>query len=167
MSLMKAKKLSKQIEKKEKMSKNMILTPIAQGKNTHSNRDYNHQIIRRRNGKMHVWDDSKENKALPGDLFAYVENSITIAPGIKTEGNIEIFKILNVYPTEFRLPEWSDNVGQGDRNVVELSRNPIFKGTFKDFKESLGYSDRYNLQGTRYISSKQLINYYENILYKN
>ena len=116
---------------------------------------------------MHCWDDSKENKALPGDLFAYVENCVTIIPGMKTHGQIEIFEILNVYPNEFRLPEWSDNVGQGDRNVVELSRYPIFKGTFKDFKESLGYSDRYNLQGTRYISSKQLINYYENILYKN
>ena len=31
----------------------------------------------------------------------------------------------------------------------------------------MGYSDNYNLQGTRYIKSEQLINYYDNILYKN
>lgn len=164
---MKAKKLSRYIEKKNKYMKNIVLTPISQCKNSASNRDYNDQLIRRRNNEMHCWDDSKENNAVPGDLFGYVENCLNIAPGMKTPGHIEIFIILNIYSSKFRLPQWSENVGQGDRNVVELSKEPIFKGTFKDFKDSLGYSDRYNLQGTRYIPYKKLCIYYDNVLYKD
>ena len=166
MSLMKAKTYAKKMERYENYNKNMVLTPVAQGKNSASNRDYNDQIIRRNNKEMHCWDDSKDNKAVKGDLFGYVENCIGIRPDIKTHGRIELFKILNIYNKTYRLPEWSENVGQGDRNVVELSNDPIFVGSFKDFKDCMGYSDNYNLQGTRYIKSEQLINYYDNILYK-
>ena len=166
MSLIKAKQFNKLNEINEKYMKNIVLTPIAQGKNSRSNRDYNDQIIRRRNNEMHCWDDSKDNNSVKGDLFAYVENCLNIAPGIKTPGHMEIFIILNIYSSKFRLPLWSDNVGQSERNVVELSKDPIFKGTFKDFKDCMGYSDKYNLQGTRYIPYTQVSNYYDNILYK-
>jgi len=143
--------------------KNMVLTPIAKGEKTASNRDYNDQINRRINGSMHCWDDSKDNKAVKGDLFSYVENCVTIRPGSKTPGRIEIFEILNVYNITHRLPQWSNNVGQGDRNVIELSKDSIYSGTFKNFKDCMCYSDKYNLQGTRYIKSDKLITYYDNM----
>ncbi len=113
----------------------MVLTPVAQGKNSASNRDYNDQIQRRKNHEMHCWDDSKDNNAVKGDLFGYVENCISIRPNTKSLGMIELFTILNVYDKTYRLPQWSENVGQGYRNVVELSNDPVFVGSFKDFKE--------------------------------
>lgn len=161
---MKAKKYTKNVERIEMYSNNMVLTPVAQGIKSASNRDYNDQIFRRNNGLMHCWDDSKENNAVKGDIFGYVDNCLNIRPGVKTPGKIEFFKIINIYDSKFRLPQWSENVGQSDRNVVELSKDPIFVGSFKDFKDCMGYNDNYNLQGTRYIKSDKLINYYDNIL---
>lgn len=166
MSLIKAKKYIDNIKRIENYDRNMVLTPVAQGKNSASNRDYNDQIQRRKNHEMHCWDDSKDNNAVKGDLFGYVENCISIRPNTKSLGMIELFTILNVYDKTYRLPQWSENVGQGDRNVVELSNDPVFVGSFKDFKDCMTYNDNYNLQGTRYIGSEKVINYYDNILYK-
>ena len=86
MSLMKAKKYVKNVERMEMYSNNMVLTPVAQGKKSASNRDYNDQIFRRNNGLMHCWDDSKENNAVKGDIFGYVDNCLNIRPGVKLQG---------------------------------------------------------------------------------
>jgi superfamily I DNA/RNA helicase len=57
------------------------------------------------------WDDSRYNKAKPNEYFAFYFHGARVV----------IHKIENVQPPSCRLPSWSRNVGQGDRNVVELS----------------------------------------------
>jgi hypothetical protein len=142
---------------------NMVMTPINKNIKSRSNRDYQEQMERIKTGKQHVWDDSKDNLAIPGDLFAYVENCTKINENEKTNGCVRIYRITNVLKPTHRLPTWSDNVGQGDRNVVELSSEEIYKGSMKLFKECMGYSEKYNLQGTRYIKNNSLEIYFDRI----
>ena len=142
----------------------MVLTPVAMGAKTASRRDWQEQIQRRKDGKMHVWDDSKQNSASKGDLFAYVENSVKMRDDQKTEGRIEVFVIKDVYSPTYRLPTWSDNVGQGDRNVVELSSEPIYVGSMVEWKEQLGYAERYCVQGTIHLSHNKVSGYLDKIM---
>ena len=46
---------------------------------------------------------------------------------------VVIHKILDVKPPSARLPSWSKNVGQGDRNVVELS-HPLLEITWIEWQ---------------------------------
>ena len=62
-----------------------------------------------------VWDDSKHNKSLPGDFLGFWFY----------KKKVVIHTILMVSPPSERLPSWSTNVGQGDRNVLSLSHTPI------------------------------------------
>lgn len=142
----------------------MILTPVAMGAKSASRRDWLEQAQRRQNGEMHVWDDSKQNCASKGDLFAYVENSVKLKDDQKSKGWIEVFVIKNVYSPEHRLPSWSNNVGQGDRNVVELSAEPIYSGTMVEWKEQLGYAERYCVQGTIHLSNNKISGYLDKIM---
>ena len=142
----------------------MVLTPVAMGAKTASRRDWQEQIQRRKDGKMHVWDDSKQNSASKGDLFAYVENSVKMRDDQKTEGRIEVFVIKDVYSPTYRLPTWSDNVGQGDRNVVELSSEPIYVGSMVEWKEQLGYAERYCVQGTIHLRHTKISGYLDKIM---
>jgi hypothetical protein len=141
----------------------MIVTPVAMSARSASRRDWLEQIQRRQDGKMHVWDDSKWNCASKGDLFAYVENSVKLKDG-KSKGFIEVFVIKDVHSPEYRLPTWSDNVGQGDRNVVELSEEPIYSGTMVEWKEQLGYAERYCVQGTIHLSNNKISGYLDKIM---
>ena len=142
----------------------MIVTPVAMGAKSASRRDWLEQVQRRQNGEMHVWDDSKQNCASKGDLFAYVENSVKLKDGQKSKGFIEVFVIKDVYSPEHRLPSWSNNVGQGDRNVVELSAEPIYSGTMVEWKEQLGYAERYCVQGTIHLSNNKISGYLDKIM---
>lgn len=162
MSLKRAKDFMKNNNKYS--NKNIVLTPINNNKKSKSNIDYYEQKKRIENRMPHLWDDSKENLSKKGDLFGFVFNCLHVRENVKTKGFIEIFEIINVYGPESRLSSWSDNVGQGNRNVVLLSDKPIFIGDFKSFKDCMNYSDNYNLQGTRYISceNENLQKYYLN-----
>ena len=142
----------------------MIVTPVAMGAKSASRRDWLEQVQRRQNGEMHVWDDSKQNCASKGDLFAYVENTVKLKDGQKSKGWIEVFVIKDVYSPEHRLPSWSNNVGQGDRNVVELSAEPIYSGTMVEWKEQLGYKERYCVQGTIHLSNNKISGYLDKIM---
>ena len=142
----------------------MIVTPIAMSAKSASRRDWLDQVQRRQNGEMHVWDDSKQNGASKGDLFAYVENSVKLKDDQKSNGFIEVFVIKEVYSPEYRLPLWSENVGQGDRNVVELSAEPIYSGTMVEWKEQLGYVERYCVQGTIHLSNNKILGYLDKFM---
>ncbi len=142
----------------------MIATPVAMGVKSASRRDWNEQVQRRKEGKKHVWDDSSTNRASKGDLFAYVENSVKIGENKKSEGWIEVFVIQEVYSPDFRLPTWSENVGQGNRNVVELSPEPIYVGSMVEWKEQLGYAERYCVQGTINIKHSKIAGYLGKIM---
>jgi len=137
---------------------NMIVTPVSQSKKSPARIDYEEQVSRRQHNQMHVWDDSVHNRAVRGDLFAFVENSVKICPGSSemTRGKIEVFKILDTSPPSVRLESWSLNVGQGDRRVLHLSRDPIYEGTMVNWRKMMKYKDNYKVQGTMQISHDKL-----------
>ena len=58
---------------------NMIVTPVPQDRKSNGRKDYREQMIRIKEGKVHVWDDSRYNNAQKGDYFAYAENRIKSA----------------------------------------------------------------------------------------
>ena len=96
----------------------IICTPIARNykkERPDSKRDYEEQLDRATKGLRVMWDDSPKNRARWGDLFAFIHNGISV-----TFHRIEGHSL----PSE-RLDSWSDNVGQGDRNVLYLSNETV------------------------------------------
>jgi hypothetical protein len=90
----------------------LTISPINKNLKSKSNIDFREQWMRTRTGELKwCWDDSKFNNSKPGDYFGFMFY------GIK----VKIHRILAVKPTSERLPSWSSNVGQSDRNVLELS----------------------------------------------
>jgi len=143
---------------------NMIVTPISKNPKSKANIDYHEQLQRIHDNLTHMWDDSRYCHAIQGDLFAYIENSVKLRNNdtsgeMKTPGKIMIYIILDVHSPSKRLPSWSCNVGQGDRNVLELTDKPIYEGTAIEWKNYLGYKENYNVQGTIHIDNSKLISY--------
>jgi hypothetical protein len=102
---------------------NLTITPINKSEKSKSNIDYAEQLERTATGDLNwCWDDSKYNKAQPGQYFAFMFYGKKVI----------IHKILSVKPPSERLPSWSSNVGQGDRNVVELS-GPLKELTWEEW----------------------------------
>ena len=98
----------------------LTITPISKDIKSPSYIDYNEQLSRVLNEEFQwCWDDSRYNKAKIGDYFAFYFHGMRVV----------IHKILDVKPPSARLPSWSKNVGQGDRNVVELS-HPLLEITW-------------------------------------
>jgi hypothetical protein len=90
----------------------LTITPISRDSKSASYIDYNEQLSRVLNdGFRWCWDDSRYNKAKIGEYFAFYFHGMRVV----------IHKIMDVKPPSQRLPSWSKNVGQGDRNVLELS----------------------------------------------
>ena len=90
----------------------LTLTPISKDIKSLSYIDYNEQLSRvLHDGFQWCWDDSRYNKAKIGDYFAYYFHGMRVV----------IHRIMDVKPPAARLPSWSRNVGQHDRNVLELS----------------------------------------------
>lgn len=143
--------------------KNMLVTPISEEERNKANIDYKEQMVRIKQGKPHVWDDSNKNSAVPGDLFAYVFNEKFKNGKSVTEGKMYIYRILSISKPSARLTTWSSNVGQGDRNVVNLSSECIYEGTMKEWKECCGYKRNYNVQGTRMCNYQKCDTYFEKI----
>ena len=76
-----------------------------------SKRDYNEQLERVARGEPMCWDDCGSNKSCVGDFFGFRFQ----------DDRVEVHKITDVYSPLCRLPSWSENVGQSDRNVLILS----------------------------------------------
>lgn len=92
--------------------KHLTITPISRDVKSGSYIDYNEQLARVKSNELTwCWDDSRYNKAKENDYFAFYFHGLRVV----------IHKIKNVKPPSCRLPSWSKNVGQGDRNVLELS----------------------------------------------
>lgn len=142
---------------------NMIVTPVPQNRKANGRKDYKEQMKRIKEGKLHVWDDSRYNKAEKGDYFAYAENRVLTGDKL-TDGIIHIYLIKDIGKPENRLPSWSKNVGQGDRNVLELTSEPLYKGTLKDWIFHLNYKENYKVQGTIHVKYDRIENYITNIL---
>ena len=129
----------------------MLITPVAQkykkpGK-PDSRRDYEEQCERFKAGKQLCWDDSTYNKSQKGDLFAFSQ-----------QGNcVEFHRIESVHKPIHRLPTWSDNVGQGERNVIMLSPM-ICKITWVRWRELGGHK---RVQGTKSVitNRRRIIDY--------
>jgi len=111
--------------------RSLILTPISKK----ALPDYDEQKSRYLRGEQIMWDDSKTNRARPGDLLGFYHR----------KNQIEIHLIIGTDKPTNRLPSWSDNVGQSDRNVVYLSSEPIVVIPWSVWLELGGTS---TLQGT-------------------
>jgi len=95
------------------------------------------------------WDDAPSNKSKPGDIFAFWEHDggECFGPGHSWQSGRFIFHVItDVKPSSERLPSWSKNVGQGTRNVLELSK-PIFE---KSYTEMIQCGVKLTNRGTTY-----------------
>lgn len=90
----------------------LTITPISKDAKSKGCIDYNEQEKRTSMyGYKWCWDDSQFNKAKVGEYFAF----------LFFEKRVIIHKIDNIKPPSERLDSWSPNVGQQDRQVLELS----------------------------------------------
>jgi hypothetical protein len=114
---------------------NVFITPIAKSykpKNGPcSRRDWEEQIERKRYGLQMMWDGPAVNRPQPSvnDLMVvWFHNH-----------HVEVYTITKVLKSSQRLPSWSINIGQSDRCVIYLDKDPviidwntwIFMGGFK------------------------------------
>lgn len=93
----------------------ILISPIAKTKKSTgpcSRTDWEEQMLRASHYAQMMWDDSPRNNSEIGDIFIACHNNIAVSIHL-------IEKILS--PTE-RLPSWTKNVGQSDRNVIYISR---------------------------------------------
>jgi hypothetical protein len=92
---------------------NLLITPIGKTYKSHggcARRDWDEQMDRESDGKQMMWDDSKFNKSKVGDiLFVWHYGK-----------RVTCHEITGVKIPAERLSTWSDNVGQGKRNVIEI-----------------------------------------------
>jgi hypothetical protein len=117
----------------------MIVTPINKNIKSKSNVDYNEQLSRESDGKQVMWDDTKWNKAQIGEWFGFVQN-----------GRMVTFRIVeSIHPVEERLPSWSSNVGQGDRQVLYLG--PIVRTMI--WEDWVFYGGPKKVQGTMHVKT--------------
>jgi hypothetical protein len=101
----------------------LIVSPINKKISSPSNRDFKEQLEWVKIGKLAwCWDDSKKNTAESGNYFAFYFYGTKVI----------IHRILKVKPPSERLPSWHKNIGQQDRNVLELS-DPLKEFTWDDW----------------------------------
>lgn len=94
------------------MCKFLTLSPISKDVKKKGNIDYNEQLERNKlHNLMWCWDDSKNNNARQNEYFGFMFYGKKVI----------IHKITAVRDPTHRLPSWSVNVGQTNRNVLELS----------------------------------------------
>jgi len=89
----------------------LVITPISADKKNKAHIDYEEQERRLQQGEPLLWDDSRFNQSEVGDLFGFWMYN----------NQVRIHVIEVVSDPINRLPSWSSNVGQGSRNVVQLS----------------------------------------------
>ena len=89
----------------------LVITPISAVKQNKAHIDYEEQVQRLQEGQPLLWDDSRFNQSEVGDLFGFWMYN----------NQVRIHVIEAVSDPQNRMPSWSSNVGQGSRNVVQLS----------------------------------------------
>lgn len=97
---------------------NMIITPIAKKYKKNgpdSRKDYEEQLIRESRNMNVMWDDTKRNESRVGDYFGFYQYN----------NEVSIRRVESVQNPLKRLDSWSENVGQGNRNVLLLSEEII------------------------------------------
>ena len=111
-----------------------------------SRRDYEEQLARHQAGKIIMWDDAKGNPTKSvGGLLCFVKNGKTV----------EVHMVTNIHPPSQRAPSWSDNVGQGDRNVLCLT--PLIATISWDiWSNQLGITS-WRERGTRRVADKDKV----------
>jgi hypothetical protein len=106
----------------------LTITPINKLLKEKSNIDFRELLERIYTGELNwCWDDGVYNKAKAGEYFAFMFYGKKVI----------IHKILAVKPPSERLPSWSQNVGQTDRNVLELSE-PLKEISWNEWLENDG-----------------------------
>ncbi len=128
----------------------ITITPIAQtskkklqDSQPDSHRDYAEQCERLGNGVTMWWDDAKGNKTKEGDVFGFRHQ----------DKCVEIHRVTQVFGTQHRLQSWSRNVGQSDRNVLQLT-NPLCEIPWNDWA-TLGWHAEGTLMGTQRVMQEE------------
>ena len=137
----------------------LTLSPINKDIKSPSFVDYNEQLSRvLHDGFQWCWDDSRHNKAKVGEYFAFYFHGMRVV----------IHQIVDVKPPSARLPSWSRNVGQGDRNVVELS-HPMLEISWIEWQLMAGPESKMGTYTTIDLSfsSPRLYQYLSSALQKN
>ena len=98
----------------------IVISPINQDPNSNSNKDFKEQMKRKENNEQMMWDDTKFNKQQEGGIFIFCKNRTK-----NESGSVYVHKVEKVLPSTDRLPSWSKNVGQTDRNVLYISKEFI------------------------------------------
>ena len=124
------------------MNNQFIITPINKVPTSRSRICYVEQMDRYEEGKTLMWDDTKYNSTKKaGGMFAFVQN------GVKAQ----ICQIVNIYPPKSRLPSWSANIGQSDRNVLELT-DILVELTWDEWISNGGHT---NVMGTTNVNKNK------------
>jgi hypothetical protein len=137
----------------------LTLSPISKDIKSPSYIDYNEQLSRvLHDGFQWCWDDSRYNKAKIGDYFGFYFHGMRVV----------IHQIVDVKPPAERLPSWSKNVGQGDRNVLALS-HPMLEITWIEWQLMGGPESKMGTYTTMDLSysSPRLYQYLRSVLETN
>lgn len=89
-------------------------------------------------GNIGKWDDSKYNKSIIGDYFAFVH---------QLENKVELYKIENILLANERPDYWNIKEHQ-QRNVLYLS-SIVRNITWDEMKNIIGYKKNFFLRGTQ------------------
>jgi hypothetical protein len=101
----------------------LTITPISKKVSSPSNRDYKEQLERVSTGELKwCWDDSSRNKAKKNQYFAFYFYGKKVV----------LHRIEAVKSTTERLKTWHANIGQNDRQVLELSE-PLKEFTWEQW----------------------------------
>ena len=93
----------------------ILITPIAsvyKKSGACSKKDWEDQLVRCQNFEQMMWDDSKYNKSKVNDILAVWHH----------KKGVTFHRITDIKEPSERLSCWSNNVGQGDRRVLFISR---------------------------------------------
>ena len=125
-------------------SSKLVITPINKNPKSPSNVDYAEQVSRV--GFKWCWDDSCYNTATVGEYFGFCFNY----------DKVVIHRILEVKSPTERLPSWSRNVGQGNRNVLELS-DPLLTIPWSKWQELGGPESKQGTYRTELFNKRPML----------
>ena len=92
--------------------RHFIIAPISKKITSKSFIDYHYQLQRVNTDNFEwLWDDSEHNTAQSGEYFAFYFHGIKVV----------VHKIESIRPPAERPPNWAENDGQQNRQVLVLS----------------------------------------------
>jgi hypothetical protein len=108
--------------------RHLLIAPISRRVKSKSFIDYNEQLQRATMDNFEwLWDDSEHNTAQRGEYFAFYFHGIKVV----------VHKIESIRPPSKRPPNWAENDGQQNRQVLVLS-DPL---------KEIGWNEWQNLNG--------------------